>query len=57
VFQNQTLLEIFFTFDFISGQKEVNMIFFEEFYLVRFCDEIIFKILRNLPENTNKEAT
>jgi hypothetical protein len=32
-------------------------VFFVDLYLVTFCDEIIFENLKNLLENTNKEAT
>ncbi len=41
-FQKQTLLQIFFSFDVVWCQKVVNMMFFEDLYFVRFCDEINF---------------
>ncbi len=33
------------------------MMFFEDLYFVRFCDEINIENSKNLLENTNKEAT
>jgi hypothetical protein len=41
--QKQVLLKIFFSFDVVSCQKVVNMMFFEDLYFVGFCDEINFK--------------
>ncbi len=31
------------------GQKEVNMVFFEDLYFVRFCDEINFENSKKSP--------
>jgi hypothetical protein len=48
-FQKQTLLYIFFSFDVVLCQKMVHIKFFEDFYFVRFCDEINFENLKKSP--------